>query len=94
MQKVVKVGNSLAVTLDSKQAALMNIKVGQELAMVYKADKGVISLSQTKAGLSGEVVRKSEKAAVLAGKITPELKQWTDRFLLENDEAMKKLADL
>lgn len=92
MQKVIKVGNSLALTLDSKQAALMNITAGQELAAAYNSTMGIVSFSRTKQGLADAKI--TEKEAVMAGKITPELKQWTDKFLFENEEAMKKLADL
>lgn len=93
-QKVIKVGNSLAMTFDSKVMALMNVKAGQELAVAYHPDMGLISVAKTKKSLNTRDSLELGKQAVLAGKITPELKQWTDKFLVENQEAMKKLADL
>jgi antitoxin component of MazEF toxin-antitoxin module len=94
MQKVIKVGNSLAVTMDKHFIQETGIRAGQDLAVVYKSDRGIMSVSKTKTGVSqGELVAE-EKQAYMAGKITPELKEWTDKFLVDNQEAMKKLADL
>lgn len=94
IQKVIKVGNSMALTLDSKQAAIMSIKVGQELAVNYKPEKGVVAFGIPKDMKNAGVVMDAEKEVIMATKITPELQQWTDRFLMENEESMKKLADL
>jgi antitoxin component of MazEF toxin-antitoxin module len=91
-QKVIKVGNSLAVTLDKKFVQLANIEPGQPLAVVYTPEKGLLSMAKSEKALM--VKDQSEKAAYVTGKITPELKEWTDTFLLENEEAMKKLKDL
>lgn len=96
MQKVIKVGNSLAVTLDRVFVTKLGIKVGQNLAANYKPDKGVMSF-----GKSARVLRSqngsllpSEREAILAGKVTPELVAWTDNFIKENKEALEKLANL
>jgi antitoxin component of MazEF toxin-antitoxin module len=94
MQKVIQVGNSLAVTIDKKQAQLMKIEAGQPLAVVYKPEKGLMSFAKSKNEISEDMVTPEESKAVVAGKITPELEQWTKRFLLENKEAMEKLANL
>jgi antitoxin component of MazEF toxin-antitoxin module len=94
MQKVIQVGNSLAVTIDKKQAQLMKIEAGQPLAVVYKPEKGLMSLAKSKSAISTENVSAEESEAVVAGKITLELEQWTTRFLLENKEAMDRLANL
>lgn len=96
MQKVIKVGNSLAVTIDKKQAQLMKIEPGQSMAVVYKPEKDIISMSQTKKGVSALTTthKAAENEAVMAAKITPELKEWTDAFLEENKEALERLADL
>jgi len=94
MQKVIKVGNSLAVTMDNQFIRETGIKVGQKLAVVYKPEKGIMSVAQSQSGVSSGVLVAEEQQAYMAGKITPELKGWTDKFLVENQEAMKKLADL
>ena len=93
MQKYVKVGNSMAVTLDNGFVKQHNIKPGRPVVMVYD-DRGIFSGTSSKQLLSDKTLSDVSKKTVIASKITPELKQWTERFLLENQVAMKKLADL
>jgi hypothetical protein len=94
IQKVIKVGNSLAVTLDIKFIQKAGIVAGQEMAVVYKAEKGIMSLAKSSMGVSDTGIVAEEKAAYMTGKITPELEEWTKKFLIENQESMKKLANL
>lgn len=94
MQKVIKVGNSLAMTLDSKQAALMNIKVGQKLAVSYKPDNHIFSVGATGASIDSKAMKKAEKEANVASKVTPEFQMWVEKSLDEDAEAMSKLASL
>lgn len=94
MQKVIQVGNSLAVTLDKSFVQGAGIRSGQQLAVVYKPEKGLMSVAKTKVNLSADVLTPNEQEVFIKSKITPELEQWTNKFLLENQEAMRKLADL
>lgn len=96
MQKVIKVGNSLAVTLDREFVRATKLTAGQTIAASYKIEKGVVSLAPSKQNLQGKGVSallESEKKAVVSGKITPELQKWTDNFIKENKEALEKLAN-
>lgn len=94
MQKVIKVGNSLAVTIDKKQAQLMKIEPGQSMAVVYKPEKGVMSLATSAHNLSEIQLVAEEKQAYVSGKVTPEFRDWVEKSLEEDQEAMKRLADL
>lgn len=94
MQKVIKVGNSLAVTLDNRFVQQKAVKAGTSLAVSYKPEKGLISMALSKDDLQSKYMVNEEAITYMAGKITPELEQWTKKFLVENQEAMKQLADL
>ena len=91
-QKVIKVGNSLAVTLDPRFVAQADLNVGDQLAASYKHKDGVISLAKTSKSLEGKLL--SEKEAIVSAKVTPEFQQWVEHSLLEDSEAMEKLKDL
>lgn len=93
-QKVIKVGNSLAVTLDQAFVQQAAIKAGDNLAASYQPDKRLFSMSQSKNGVQGAGVLNNEAKAILSAKITPELESWTDSFLKENQEALEALKDL
>jgi hypothetical protein len=55
-QKVIAVGDSLAVVLDKKFVELAKIEPGQPLAVTYEPEKGLMSLE------------KQNKALVVKGK--------------------------
>ena len=92
MQKVIRVGNSLAVTLDKSFVAATQLKAGDQMAASYKPEKQVVSLAKSKQSLKGKL--NSEADAVVSSKITPELQEWTENFISENKEALEELADL
>jgi len=93
-QKVIKVGNSLAVTLDQAFVQQTNMKVGDRLAATYRPDMKLFSMADMKSGVSDKAKAQNESRAIVSGKITPELEQWTDNFLKENKEALEALKDL
>ena len=88
-QKVIKVGNSLAVTLDRGFVQKTGIKAGDQMAASYKADRELVSMATSLKGV--EVVDETE--VVVASKITPELESWTKAFLSRNELALKELAN-
>ncbi len=94
MQKVIKVGNSLAITLDKKFTEKAGISPGQEMAVVYKAEKGLVSLAKSSTMISDGDRVAEEKVAYLSGKVTPEFQLWVEKSLDEDAEAMSKLANL
>jgi hypothetical protein len=94
MQKVIQVGNSLAVTIDKKQAQLMKIQAGQPLAVVYKPEKGLMSLAKSPDDLNQTMVVAGEQEAYVTSQITPEFRDWVEKSLDEDKDAMEKLANL
>lgn len=96
-QKIIKVGNSLAVTLDRGFLTQHKLKAGDVLVARYSSEAPVICLS-TPVGMkqmgTQEKMVSEEKLVYMATKITPELKKWMDNFLKKNKESIDKLADL
>jgi antitoxin component of MazEF toxin-antitoxin module len=93
-QKVIKVGNSLAVTLDKEFAKQTGLQVGDSVASAYSVDKGVVSMAKSKKGVSKKTSSNTEREAYVSSKITPELKDWTEKFISDYQEALEKLANL
>lgn len=91
-QKVIKVGNSLAVTLDPKFISQANIQAGDQVAVSYKSETGVISIAKTTKKLANKT--RTEKAAVISARVNPEFQKWVEQSLKEDEEAMVKLKDL
>ncbi len=96
-QKVIKVGNSYAVTLDKKLAGALQICDGDPLIARYSERSRVISFTKpspnTKQANPQQLTR-DEQATYVLGQVTPELAEWTEQFLKKNNEAMETLANL
>lgn len=96
-QKIIKVGNSYALTLDKKFVDKNRLKIGEPMVAQYSATSSAMSFSRpedlAKTKPQGKLT-KEEKRTVLNSQITPELREWTDNFLKENAEAMQELANL
>ena len=86
----------MAVTLDTNFVKQAGIEPGQTISMVYDVDNNVFSGAKTKEAHTTEAaaIKASTKTAVLQSKITDELHEWTKTFIKENEESLKKLADL
>jgi hypothetical protein len=95
-QKIIKIGNSLAITLDSKFLDRTQMQEGSELIAKYDEDTASVTFAKpsTYAASQGRPLMVAEKKAVYSTKITPELQKWTEEFLKENEEAMRALANL
>ncbi len=96
-QKIIKVGNSLAVTLDRDFVTQTGVKHGDEVAVNYQADQKVVSYAPVEPSGAMEVAESMEKynaKAKVAAVVTPELEEWTENFIEENKQALKKLANL
>ena len=96
-QKIIKVGNSYAVTLDKEFLDQNSLHDGGILIAQYDASSAHVSFT-TPDHLAAQNIHgrlsHEEKKAVLASKITPELEEWTENFLKENKEALEELANL
>lgn len=76
-QKVIQVGNSLAVTLPSSFVKGKKIKPGQKIFVQADAETDVMHVSTKKQAVSS---------------ITPEFKQWLDTFNKKYKDALTELA--
>ena len=77
-QKVIQVGNSLAVTLPSSFVKTTNIKAGTPVTVV--ADEGAQMVKIT-------TKKKPQKQAV-----SPEFKKWLDTFIKDHRDILEELA--
>lgn len=96
-QKIIKVGNSLAITLDRDFVTKTGVKAGDQVAVNYQPEDKVVSyapVAQSDVLKLSEKMGKYEATAKTASSITPELKEWTENFYKENKKAMDKLANL
>jgi len=97
-QKILKVGNSLAITLDRDFVTQTGVAAGDQVAVNYQPDEKVVSYAPVKDNgamrVADKATGKYEAKAKLASAVTPELEEWTKKFLEENKESMKKLANL
>ena len=79
-QKIIKVGNSLAVTLPAEFVREGNLAVGDEFIVEHNAKKKTFYMQsakkQTKPGL------------------TPEFFDWLDEVIEEDKNLIKKLANI
>jgi hypothetical protein len=98
-QKLIKVGNSYAVTLDSEFVRRHHLKVGEPMTATYKTDQSVVSFVPTDQpelvkAITQSTLSKTEKTSKLASTVTPELEEWMNDFYTENREAMEILSKL
>ena len=94
-QKIIKVGNSYAITLDSDFVKRTAMRVGESVIVQYNPSSASASFARpddfAKAKKSGKLSH-GEKQAVLASKITPELQEWTENMLKKDKKLLEALA--
>jgi hypothetical protein len=103
-QKVIRVGNSYAVTLDSKFVNANNLQAGDQIVGSYSQTHVAYAASRQQTMVikdtgaqkyeAGKKLTKTEQKAVLQSKITPEFIDWIDKTLEEDREALEELANL
>jgi hypothetical protein len=95
-QKIIKVGNSYAVTLDKKFIDRTQMQEGSDLIAKYDEDTSSVTFASpgTYAASQARPLLVAEKKAIYTTKVSPELEKWTEEFLKENKEAMEALANL
>lgn len=91
-QKLIKVGNSYAVTLDKEFVRQANLTELHDVTVVYSPDKGAVSLAKNHTELPASLREQHEEKALFYSKISPELQKWTDEFLTTHEEALEKLS--
>ena len=78
MQKIIKVGNSAALTLPRDFLVEAGLRIGDEMAV------------ETNAKMKMFLAKPKEQAAQKT--LTPEFKNWLDDFIKEYRPVLKKLA--
>jgi len=102
IQKVIKVGNSYAVTLDSKFVDENQIKAGDQIVGSYSKSHVAYAVPgnqpmtlKDSAGLEyGKKLSKTEKRAIMHSKVTPEFVSWVDKNLEKDKNILEELANL
>jgi len=96
-QKIIKVGNSYALTLDKKFVDRAKLKIGEPMVAQYSTTSSAMSFARpedlAKIKTPGKL-SKAEKRAVLNSKITPEFQTWVEKTLEEDKQALEELANL
>ena len=80
LQKVIKVGNSLAVTIPKEMLAQVHYKVGQEVVLESDNALGVLVVKP--------------KSLMNNKMANPEFKDWLDEFTEKNAKLLRKLANI
>lgn len=78
LQKVIKVGNSLAVTIPKSYADTVQLKAGQKVFVDTDVDLDLLQV-RTKGGT--------------ATNLTPEFKDWLDKTSNNHSQTIKELAN-
>ncbi len=95
-QKIIKVGNSYAVTLDKQFLDRTQMKEGSDLIAKYDEDTASVTFASpdTYAASQDRPLQVAERKAVYSTKMDPEFLAWVDKTLEEDKEALEKLANL
>lgn len=99
-QKIIKVGNSFAVTLNKQFIGQSGLKAGDTVVMRYDETTPSAALSIKDRGEnmyttgSSKKLTKQEKMKNLSSEITPEFRNWVKNSLEEDKESMDTLANL
>lgn len=79
LQKIIQVGNSLAVTIPRGFANQVGIKPGQKVMVDEDVKSGVLTVQ-------------SAKPRAVTGSLTPEFLQWLKKFNARYKDALTELA--
>lgn len=101
-QRIIKVGNSLAVTLSSKFVDVNDIQAGDPVIVSYTKTHMAVAMPGTpefrlrdEGGQHYDArLTKTEKKAVVHSRVTPELDRWVNEFIKENKDSLEELANL
>lgn len=99
-QKIIKVGNSLAVTLDKQFIGQSGLKAGDHVVMRYDetTPSAILSIKDHSENIytvgTSKKLTKQQKMKNLSSEITPEFRNWVKNSLEEDKESMDALANL
>lgn len=93
-QKLIKVGNSYAVTLDKEFVNLLQQDGQADVAVSYDLDNKTAGLALHDTAFAEPAYKATVKKAAVACKVTQEFQNWVDQSLAQDTEAMVALKDL
>lgn len=99
-QKLLKVGNSYAISLDSEFVKQTRLDKNAQVTVVYDAEKKQAGIHVSDASAiqysveSPKKLTEKQRRNYLSSEITPEFQQWVKRTLEEDKKAMEELANL
>ncbi len=93
-QKLIKVGNSYAITLDSEFVKALRDAGQVNVAVVYDVENKTAGLALHDSSFSNQQYKTSVKKATVASAVTDEFQNWVEKSLAQDKEAMIKLKDL
>lgn len=79
LQKIIKVGNSLAITLPSSFVEYAKWKAGQKVVVLEEADSKTLTVQ-------------SQEAELLKMGLTPEFRSWLKKFNKRYKDALSELS--
>ncbi len=84
-QKIIKVGNSLAVTLPAEDVRRLQLRPGLEIGVKYDEEEVIfrVDLKPKKGNLRGKVAKTH---------VSPKFEAWANKFINENIDLFKELA--
>lgn len=92
-QKIIKVGNSYAVTLDKQFVESLELRDGDPIVARYH-DNMVSYASVANVDAEASKLSRGEQETYISTQITPEFQDWVKKTLEEDKEAMEELANL
>ena len=93
-QKLIKVGNSYAVTLDSEFVNTLRDSQQADVAIAYDLENKTAGIALHDASFNNQAYKTSIKKAAVTSAVSDEFQDWVDRSLKQDKEAMEKLKDL
>ena len=97
-QKIIKVGNSYAITLNKEFVEKTKLHKQSQVSVRYDqhAPQAICILRDSSEFLydTSKKLSKEEKAHYLASEITPEFQTWVQQTLEEDKESMRTLANI
>lgn len=82
LQKIIQVGNSAAVTIPREIFNQLKLKVGGQVLIDFDTEENVLRINPR--------VKKTQKAKT---SLKPEFVAWADKFIEDNKELFKTLAN-
>ena len=95
-QKMIRVGNSYALTLDPKFITRHNLDPKTKFKVSYSGDVAALMINKDAGSQKGQgtaVRSAADKKAYMVNEVDREFREWVDKSLTEDAESLKELAN-